>query len=103
MTLGIWNRAITGDLAAIDRVLHLMRTRARYVPELEVPVKIAPTNPAGTEAWAQPVHEVPDDYGARVAALLAQFGQLHTPAASPTDDGSAEAVADEQVHEAAPN
>lgn len=82
--LAYWPRAIgepakqiAPDLQAARFVLDLMARRARYVPGVEAPIKVAPTNPAGTEEY-QPTAQITDTYVAQVAALLAQYGELST-------------------------
>lgn len=44
---GLYRKARTGDLAAVDRVLSIMREQRRYVPGLEVPTNAEITGPGG--------------------------------------------------------
>ena len=80
MLLGVWDRASHGDPHAITNVLAIMARRARYLPGLEGPVTIAPTNVDGTASYGEGPAEVTDEYVTNVAALLAQYGlyEAHT-------------------------
>jgi hypothetical protein len=40
MQLALWSAATHGDVAAIDRVLAIMARRAKYLPGLEVPLRL---------------------------------------------------------------
>jgi hypothetical protein len=51
--LAIWTRVTNGDLGAIDRFIRLSERRCRLLG-LDMPVKIAPTNPEGNQPY-QPV------------------------------------------------
>lgn len=70
------------DLAFQQMVLNIMARRAKYLPGIEAPIKIAPTTPDGQEPY-QPTAQITDTYVAQVAALLAQYGELST---AQTDD-----------------
>ena len=67
--------AVPPDLDAQDMILKIMARRARYLPGLEAPMKVAPTNPAGTEPW-DPSAYITDAFCEEVAGLLAQYGQI---------------------------
>ena len=78
MLLGVWARAQSGDDRAIASVLGIMARRARYLPGLEAPQTVAPTNVDGTESY-KPFgeSEITDEYVRDVAGLLAQYGLYH--------------------------
>ena len=48
LTVALWPKARRGELPAVDRVLKIMERRAKLLG-LDAPVKVARTNPAGTE------------------------------------------------------
>ena len=67
--------AVPPDLQAQDMVLKLMSRRARYLPGLEGPVKIAPTTPDGEKPY-DPLAAITEDYTNEVAMILAEHGQI---------------------------
>ena len=50
LQLAIWPQATSGDCRAIDRVLRIMERRAKLLG-LDSPVKVAPTDPTGTNPY----------------------------------------------------
>lgn len=75
-----------GHLGAIDRLLAIQARRARYIPNLEQPVKVAPTDPSGTQAYAPSI-----DPAARAqdALRLAELFGIVRPASGAGDDDAA--------------
>jgi hypothetical protein len=59
---GQWSKAIAGNVGASQQVLKAMEFQAKLLG-LNAPVKVAPTNPDGTEEWSG---------GGGLAALLAE-------------------------------
>lgn len=84
---GLWRRARTGELAAIDRVLRIMAERRRYVPGLEVPVAKEMTGPDGGPMVVELSIPEPDMAGTRVIpeGQLAELsaGAIEVAAADP--------------------
>ena len=50
LQIGIWKKAIGGDLFALDRVLKIMAQRAELTG-IKAPTKIAPTTPDGENSY----------------------------------------------------
>lgn len=44
--LALWTRAVAGDVVSIDRALRIMERRAKLLG-LDMPLKVAPTDPSG--------------------------------------------------------
>ena len=70
MQQAIWDKAMTGDLPAIDRMLRLMERRAKLFG-LDTPTKIAPTDPSGEAAYGG--GEGIEEARSRVATMLAKI------------------------------
>lgn len=63
----LYERAVNGDLPAVDRALHIMERRARLLG-LDAPTKVAPTDPTGEYSYA----ELSDEELIREIAKLAR-------------------------------
>ena len=50
LQFAVWPQATSGDCRAIDRVLRIMERRAKLLG-LDSPVKVAPTDPTGTNPY----------------------------------------------------
>lgn len=87
MLRGIWPRATSGHLGAIERALKIMERRAKLLG-LDGPIKIAPTDPGGTEPYEPPTDD--DEIARRIAALLDRArARRDRAAAGPAGSGDA--------------
>ncbi|MBK5937161.1 helix-turn-helix domain-containing protein [Halorhodospira halophila] len=66
----LWDKALGGDLRAIDRLLRISERRAKLLG-LDAPARIAPTNPDGQGPWEPDTGGMTDeDRARRIAELL---------------------------------
>lgn len=65
LLLGLWTKATAGHVASVEKVLKIMERRARLMG-LDMPTKIAPTDPEGRASY----RELPaDELDQRIAEL----------------------------------
>jgi hypothetical protein len=79
------------DLAAIGKVLEIMARRAKYIPGLDAPIKVAPTNPAGDQSYNPEGSATGPDpaFFAALGVLFQELGPLHLVSAV-NEDGELE-------------
>lgn len=83
MLAGLWGNARKGHLGSVDRVLAVMRQRARYVPGLEEPED--PTLPGAAAGGLTVVLQMPGPEHPTPVAEDDLAGMPRTPAAPPPD------------------
>lgn len=66
------------DLEAQRQILAIQARRAKYLPGLDVPTRVAPTTPEGDAPYQPiPVAEPPEHFFAELTTLFQQLGPQH--------------------------
>lgn len=72
----LWERVLSGDLQAVDRLLKIQDQRAKYIPDLQGPTKIEVTGDAISD----------EERAARIAAILDSARERRAKQSNESDD-----------------